>query len=160
MTGLALKMLQAVAQEFPVDVILSYCRYSLLNRDLGDDLGPFSVRENIGLINASPLHMGLLAEGEPPQWHPAPEPVKSAAREVVALCLSRGIRPAAAALRFAAACPYSACTLTGISSEEQLRENSLSLAAGPLDAGLLAEIDALVQPVRKLIWITGKPENH
>ncbi len=159
-TGLSLKMLQAVAEEFPVDVILSYCRYSLLNRDLAEELGPFCVRENVGLINASPLHMGLLAEGEPPQWHPAPEPVKRAARQVVALCLSRGVQPAAAALRFAAACPFSACTLTGISSEDQLRENISALAAGPLEAGLLAEIEALVQPVRNLIWITGKSENH
>src|SRR5580704_15341428 len=59
-TGLQLKMLRRVAEAAPVDAILSYCRYNLLITDMDDVLTPFAERNGIGLINASPLHMGIL----------------------------------------------------------------------------------------------------
>ncbi|MDZ4800795.1 MAG: aldo/keto reductase [Bryobacteraceae bacterium] len=159
-TGLALGMLQDVAAASDsVDVVLSYCRYNLLNRDLDVELASFCKTRGIGLINASPLHMGLLAQGVPPPWHPAPEDVKTAARQLVELCCRRGVDPAALALQFALANPDVASTLVGIASVEQLDAN-LRAAEGTMDADLLAEIEVLVEPVRHTMWVTGRVENH
>ncbi len=159
-TGLSLRMLQEVAADFPVDVVLSYCRYDLLNRDLVDGLAPFCRERGIGLISASPLHMGLLAEADPPAWHPAPDAVKVAAREVVAVCRARGADPATVALQFALSNEDVASTLVGIASTEQLMSNVRTVEAGAPDPELLAEIERIVEPVRTMMWITGKPENH
>ncbi len=103
-TGLSLKMLHQVADAEPVDCMLSYCRYTLLNRDLDCEITPFARSRQVGLLNASPLHMRLLTETGPPEWHPAPADVKVAASKVVELCRSHGAQRVShcAAICFAA----------------------------------------------------------
>src|SRR5436305_4610230 len=59
-TGYPLRILSSIAQESPVDIILSYCRYNLMVNDMDILLTPFARERGIGLINAWPLHMGLL----------------------------------------------------------------------------------------------------
>lgn len=158
-TGLALKMLREIPAEAPVDCILSYCRYNLLNRDMDDELTPFAHSRNIGLLNASPLHMRLLSETGPPEWHPAPEAVKNAARQVVELCRSRGASAPRLALQFAVRHPYVASTFVGISSVEEARQNIEAIRENP-DAVLLQEIEKIAAPVHGMMWITGLPDNH
>ena len=53
-----------------IDVILSYAHYCLLNNKLTSII-PFLKENNIGIINASPLCMGLLTTNSTPDWHPA-----------------------------------------------------------------------------------------
>ena len=53
-----------------IDVILSYAHYCLLNDKLTSII-PFLKENNIGIINASPLCMGLLTTNSVPDWHPA-----------------------------------------------------------------------------------------
>lgn len=158
-TGLSLRMLHDVAAAAPVDCVLSYCRYNLLNRDLDTALAPFARRSGTGLISASPLHMGVLSETGPPAWHPAPDPVKAAGREIVALCQTRNVSPSTIALQFALSHPDVSSTLVGMATREQVDHN-IEAAVHPPDADLLAEIDAIAAPVRDLMWITGRPENH
>jgi L-galactose dehydrogenase len=69
-TGYPPKTLLRVAKAAPVDTILSYCRFNLLIDDLDAVLTPFCKEKNIGLINASGLHMGVLTEQGAPSWHP------------------------------------------------------------------------------------------
>jgi L-galactose dehydrogenase len=118
-TGLALRMLRDIALEVPLDCILSYCRYNLLNRDLDKWLAPLALEQNLGLLNASPLHMRLLAETGPPAWHPAPPEVKVAARRVGALCRSRGVSAPKLALQFAVRNPVVSSTFVGMSNIEE-----------------------------------------
>jgi L-galactose dehydrogenase len=158
-TGLSVRMLEEVAREAPVDCILSYCRYNLLNRDLELSLAPFAERQGIGMINASPLHMGLLSERGGPPWHPAPEPVKATARKVVDLCRTRKVCPADIALQFALGRQNIASTLVGMSTSDEVRSN-VSAAGETPDRDLLADLDVLTRPVQDMIWITGRPENH
>ena len=61
-TGYSLKKLMRIAEDVPVDTILSYCRYNLMTTDMDLDLTPFAQDKHIGLINASGLHMGVLTE--------------------------------------------------------------------------------------------------
>jgi L-galactose dehydrogenase len=156
-TGLQLNALRKVAEAAPVDVILSYCRYNLLNADMDDLLTPFVKQNGIGLINASPLHMGILTAGGPPPWHPASPEVKQAGRSVVEFCEQRGVRASDLALQFCLAHPYVSTTLTGMSTVEQVRQN-VAAVSRPADALLLAKIRD--QLSAHPIWPTGRPENQ
>jgi L-galactose dehydrogenase len=158
-TGLSLNALQRIASEAPVDCILSYCRYNLLNTDMDEILTPFARSRGIGLFNASPLHMRLLAQSGPPGWHLAAAEVKEAARRIVQLCERRGVAAPAVALQFALQHPYVACTVTGISNCEELRAN-LRAISKTTDWELIREIEEIARPVRGLIWPTGRPENY
>ena len=158
-TGLSLKMLHQVADAAPVDCILSYCRYTLLNRDLDRDLTPFARSRQVGLLSASPLHMRLLAETGPPEWHPAPAEVKAAAKEVVELCRRLGASGSRLALQFALQHPYVSSTFVGISTVDEVRDNLDAITESP-DSQLLMEIDKLVAPVQGKMWITGHAQNH
>ncbi len=155
-TGLQLNTLRRVAEAAPVDVILSYCRYNLLINDMDELLTPFVERHGIGLINASPLAMGILTQNGPPPWHPASIEVKEAARRVMDLY---GVRASDVALQFCLEHPYVSTTLSGMSTVEQVRQN-VAAASKPADAGLLAEIRELIAPVANRSWATGRPENY
>jgi len=158
-TGLQLKLLRRVAEAVPVDIVLSYCRYNLLMTDLDDVLIPFAKQHGIGLINASPLHMGILSSSGPPPWHPAPAEVKEAGRRIVELCANRGVRASDLALQFAFAHPYVATTLAGMPTVEQVRQN-VAAASSAMDETLLAEALALAAPIKNRSWPSGLPENQ
>lgn len=77
-TGLPLKVFSYVLDRLPpktVDVVLSYCHYSLNDTTL-KPLLPYLEDKGVGVISASPLSMGLLTNQGPPEWHPAPSEVK------------------------------------------------------------------------------------
>ena len=158
-TGLALKMLRELAEEAPVDCILSYCRYTLLNRDLDLEVTPFAREHGVGLMSASPLHMRLLSDTGAPPWHPAPAEVKEAARKVVELCRTRGVSAPELALQFAVQHPYVSSTFVGISTVDEARHNIEAISKKP-DETLLRDIEPIVAPVQGMMWITGYPENH
>lgn len=153
-TGLQLGTLRRVAEAVQVDVILSYCRYNLLNTDMDDLLTPFAVQNGIGLINASPLSMGILSTTGPPAWHPASREVKEAGRRVVETCARRGVSASDLALQLCFAHPYVSTTLAGMSTVEQVRQN-VAAVGRPVDAALIAEVRS-AHPA----WPTGRPENQ
>ncbi|KAG8645766.1 hypothetical protein MANES_10G090900v8 [Manihot esculenta] len=77
-TGLPLGIFTYVLDRVPpgtVDVILSYCHYSINDSTLVDLL-PYLKSKGVGIISASPLAMGLLTEDGPPEWHPASPELK------------------------------------------------------------------------------------
>lgn len=158
-TGYPLRMMTAVCEAAPVDTFLSYCRYNLMITDMDDLLTPYARRHGIGLINASPLHMGLLTEQGPPDWHPAPEKIRKAAREVVAVCRRRGLQPADVALRFCLNHPYVATTLVGMSRPEHVERNIRGMAAR-IAPEVYEEIQQIVAPVANTTWSSGRPENN
>jgi aryl-alcohol dehydrogenase-like predicted oxidoreductase len=158
-TGLQLNMLRKVSEAAPVDVILSYCRYNLLITDMDDLLTPFAERHGIGLINASPLHMGILTANGPPPWHPASPEVKEVARVLVEFFAKSGVRMTDLALQFCLQHPYVATTLAGMSTVEQVREN-VAAASAPVDATLINEARDFIGPFLNRSWPTGRPENQ
>jgi L-galactose dehydrogenase len=157
-SGLPLRILADVAVRAQVDSVLSYCHYNLLLRDLDTYLTPVVREHGIGLINASPLHMGVLtAQGAPP-WHPAPESVKQTGKSVVNLLERRGVYPATAALRFSLDHPYVSSTLVGMLSTLEV-ETNLKALDFEMPPDLLQEIDEMVAPVKHVTWPSGRPEN-
>ena len=157
-TGLPVRLLRDLATEFPVDTVLSYCHYNLLVDDLQDVLVPLARERGMGLINASPLHMGILSSGGEQPWHPAPPEVKEAGRKIAALCAERGTDVVTVALRFALDNEDVATTLCGMRRPEEVAHN-LSILASRNDPALLAEIAEIVAPVKNRTWHEGLPEN-
>jgi L-galactose dehydrogenase len=158
-SGLPVRLLARVAVAAKVDVVLSYCHYNLMLQDLNDLLMPDLKANQIGLINGSPLHMGILTPAGPPPWHPAPQEVKDAGRKVVALCEQRGVDPAVVALNFAIQHPYISSTLVGISNPEQVDQN-LRAFDFKTDHDLLRAVQQIVEPVKGISWPSGRPENN
>lgn len=158
-TGYSLRNLMAIAAQVPVDTILTYCRYNLMIDDIDAELIPFAKQHGIGIINASPLHMGIITERGAPDWHPAPQQVRDAGQRVVALCHTHGVDASEVALRFCLDHPAVATTLVGMSSRAHVERNLKCLELR-IDPALLEEIRATVAPVANLTWPSGLPENY
>jgi len=137
--------------------------YSLKNLMAIDDMDsaliPFAKQHGIGIINASPLHMGIITERGAPAWHPAPQEVRDAGQRVVALCRAHGVDASELALRFCLDHPGVASTLVGMSSRAHVERNLKCLDLR-FDPSLLEEIRATVAPVANLTWPSGRPENY
>lgn len=157
-TGYPLRIFRTVLAQARVDTVLSYCRYALTDTALAAEL-PWLRAQGVGVINASPLGMGLLTEHGPPAWHPADADLRAACRRAWEHCRARGADLSGLALRFALANADVASTFVGISSEAELRAN-LMAAEQPLDHALLAEVQAILAPVRDRTWPSGLPENN
>jgi L-galactose dehydrogenase len=150
-TGYSLDVLRRLAEASSVDTVLSYCHYNLLADDLDLHLLPTVQARGIGLINASPLHMGILTRAGAPAWHPAPAAVRQAGQRYVDYCEAHGLDPAVIALRFCLEHPAVACTLVGIKDEQQLNRN-LEALDFELTPQLLEDIRQLLAPAHGITW--------
>ena len=157
-TGLPLNIFRQVLDRAPVDTILSYCHYSLNDTTLAG-LVPYLKEKGVGVITASPLAMGLLTPTGPPDWHPAPEELKTACRRAAELCASRGADISRLALQFAVANEELDTVLVGTANPENLRKN-VAWIEEPLDQELLAEVREILALVDGLAWPEGRPENR
>ena len=156
-TGFPLPALVSVAGRVPVDTVLSYCHYTLQNSTLREHL-PFFGERGIGVLNASPLSMGLLTEAGPPAWHPASAQLRAACAEAAAFCRREGTDIARLALQFAVALPGVASTIVGMVDPETVGRN-LAWAAEPADAGLVAAVREILGDQHDAEWPVGRPEN-
>lgn len=155
-TGYPPNFLRKIAEQMPVDTVLSYCHYNLLNTRMDEALTPFAKAHSIGLINASALHMGILTERGAPAWHPASADVHEAARRILELCKQRSQPISATALRFALDHPYVSSTLVGMATQAEVMAN-LELLRMKSESDFLAEIRAAVGNSFNLEWPSGKP---
>lgn len=157
-TGYPLKIFRTVLAQAKVDCILSYCHHTLLDDTLAGE-APWLQQQGVGILNASPLSMGLLSSKGPPPWHPAPEGMKAACRAAATLCIARGAELGRIALQYSLTMPEVASTFVGVGSVAELEANVAALSA-PADAALLDEIRALLAPWHNLTWASGLAENN
>jgi len=160
-TGLPLNVFTYVLDRVPpgsVDVILSYCHYSI-NDTLLEDLLPYLKSKGVGIITASPLSMGLLTESGPPEWHPAPSELKSACAAAAAHCKAKGKNISKLALQYSLKNKDIASVLVGMNSVQQVRENvaaTVEVEEGQsIDQDLLEEVEAIIKPAKNLTWPSG-----
>jgi L-galactose dehydrogenase len=158
-TGYPPRLLRRIAEATPVDSILTYCHYNLLNTDMDGVLTAFAQERGIGLINASGLCMGLLTEHGPPDWHPAPQQVRDAGKKAAEFCRLHGADLPEVALRFCLDHPYVSSTLIGMATVSQV-ETGLKLLQSSTDKALLAQVEAILAPVFNYVWPSGRPENQ
>jgi L-galactose dehydrogenase len=158
-TGYSLKNLIEIASRVKVDNILTYCRYNLLIDDMEKTLVPFAKAHDISVVNASPLHMGIITKHGAPVWHPAPQEVREVGQQIVKLCTSRDYDASELGLKYCFSNKNVASTLVGISTEEHV-DASLKALQMKDDAELLGDIAELVGPVHNFVWPSGLAENH
>lgn len=158
-TGYPLPLLRQIIETHQLDVTLSYCHYNLLNTTLNDKLVPAVKARQMGLINGSVTHMGILTDQGPPPWHPAPASVKQIGRDVAAFCRRQGIPIAHLAIQFALQNDAVDVTLLGTRTVAELNE-SVKLLDQPPDPALLASVLAMIEPVADISWPSGRWEPH
>ena len=158
-TGFPVALLHTIAKAVPVDAVMSYCRYNLLMDDLADTFAPFCREHGIGLFNASPLHMRVLSEKGPPDWHPAPPEVKAMARAVLASCQQHNAAIEDVALQYCVRWEAASSTVVGMSKVLHVERNVSAMQA-PIADALLAELAVLVEPVKNRAWPSGRIENE
>jgi L-galactose dehydrogenase len=158
-TGYPLHLLKEVAEQVQVDTILSYCHYNLLNTTLEDVLMSFTTTNDIGLINASPLHMGVLTEYGAPAWHPAPLKIHEAARQVAEFARKQGNNITSLALQFVLQNETIASTLIGMKTIKEVTQN-VRILDTTLDSKMLDDIQTMLEPVKNIDWQSGRPEHY
>lgn len=134
-SGASLELLHEITVTFPVDAILSYARLDLVNADLLETVLPAAAERGIAVINASPLHMGVL--GDPTITRDNvddDDPLAVAARRAFDVAADRGMDLAKIALKFAASEPRVATTLVGCASAEEIRSNVAAFIEAPNEA--------------------------
>ena len=148
--------------EGSVDTVLSYCHYCLNDATLGDLLPDFQ-RRGLGVINASPLSMGLLTPQGPPEWHPAPSELQAAVREAAAWCEARSLDLPRLAIQWAVREEAIATTLVGMCTPEQVATNVKTVVEALAGNGMGAEEEkellGLLGGVHGVTWASGRPEN-
>jgi L-galactose dehydrogenase len=155
MSGLPLGILRTAIERCDLDVVISYTHYTLQNHCLVPDLLPTAEKYGVAVMNASPLCMGLLSDHGPPEWHPAPAPVKAAARAAAELCRSRGKSLATLGMQFCHGEQRLATTISGAGRASEVEANVRALAA-PMDQELLRDVQAALAPVKDVTWASGK----
>jgi aryl-alcohol dehydrogenase-like predicted oxidoreductase len=118
---------------------------------------PLFEKSNTGVINASPLTLGLLTRKPLPAWHQATDAMKQTCRAAVEWCTSRGVDIAELGLQFALANPRIHSTLTGACTVEEVVRNVRAVGQLP-DPELVAGVQAVLAPVRDQIWCSGRAE--
>ncbi|PIA51837.1 hypothetical protein AQUCO_01000015v1 [Aquilegia coerulea] len=166
-TGLPLEVFTYVLDRVPpgtVDVILSYCHYSVNDTTL-EDLLPYLKSKGVGVISASPLAMGLLTHNGPPEWHPASPELKSACKDAANYCKEKGKNISKLAMQFSLSNRGISSVLVGMNSVRQkigccgqVEENvaaAVELAIFGMDVGILREVEAILEPVKNQTWPSG-----
>ena len=152
-TDLQLENLRYVVEHVPagtVESVLNFCHYCLCDDKLLDFLEFFEER-GIGVINASPLSMGLLSSRGAPAWHPAPAPLQAACRRAAAHCAAAGYPIERLAVEYSVGDPRIASTLFSTTRADNVRAN-IRYAASQPDETLLRQVREILGGSFRLSW--------
>ncbi|MCQ2112319.1 MAG: aldo/keto reductase [Bacteroidaceae bacterium] len=133
-----------------VESILNFCHFCLCDDKLTDFLDYFEGK-GIGVINASPLSMGLLSERGVPDWHPAPRPLVDACAKAAQHCKAKGYPIEKLAIQYSVSNPRIAATLFSSANPENVKKN-IAWAEEPIDWNLVAEVKDIIGEQQRVSW--------
>lgn len=133
-----------------VESVLCFCHYCLNDEMLLDYLDFFEKNE-IGVINASPLSMGLLSQRGAPAWHPAPEALKQRCAEAAKLCAERGVEIEKLAMQYSVSNPRIATTLFSSANPKNVLKN-IDFVNSEYDEALAKEVQAFIGDQMRIRW--------
>ena len=154
MSCLPLGLLKQAIERCNLDVVISYCHFNLQDQTLLTDLLPVAERHGVGVLNASPLGMGLLTHQGPQPWHPGGEEIKAACRAAAKVCGAQGADISFLGMQFCFAEDRIPSTVSGAATVDELRTNLRALTE-PIDASLLRDVQTVLAPVRNMSWASG-----
>lgn len=133
-----------------VESILNFCHYTLNDDALIDYLDFFEQR-GIGVVNASPLSMGLLSQRGVPAWHPAPKPLVEACQRAAEFCNQKGYPIEKLAVQFSVSNPRIASTLFSSANPVNVRRN-IEWANEEPDWQLVDEVKKIIGDQQRVTW--------
>ncbi len=138
-------------EEGTVESILNFCHYSL-NDTLLTDYLDFFEQHGVGVINASPLSMGLLSSRGTPDWHPASTELKAACKRAADFCAQQGYPIEKLAIQFSTSLnPRIATTLFSSANPDNVLKN-IDYANAPLDRQLAEEVQRIIGDQMFVRW--------
>lgn len=152
-TDLQLENLKWVIDHVPagtVESILNFCHFCLCDEKLVDFLNYFE-ECGIGVINASPLSMGLLTDRGAPAWHPAPQSLADACRKAVKHCKAKNYPIEKLAIQYSVSNPRIATTLFSTTNPENVRRN-VEWTTSPIDWELVKEVQEIIGDQMRVSW--------
>jgi aryl-alcohol dehydrogenase-like predicted oxidoreductase len=152
-TGLPLDNLVGIIErssQDKMDVILTFCHYTLQDDSLKDYIDYFRSNQ-IGIINASPLGMGLLTDKGVPDWHPADPLIRDLCSRAGSYCRKKGEKIEKLAIQFSTQLKDIPTTLVSTADPDIIAEN-IKWSGEPLDHDLLQEVLKILKPVHRKTW--------
>ena len=149
-----LGLLKRAIDRCQLDVVISYAHCNLWNTRLLTELLPTAESRGTGVMNASPLAMGLLTNQGPQPWFPGQPEIVAACKKAAELCRSRGADISFLGMQFCYSQKRVPCTLTGAAKKSEL-ETNLKAMTQPIDQALLADVMKVLDPVRDWTWQSG-----
>lgn len=152
-TDLQLKNIKWVIDHTPkgtVESVLNFCHYCLNDDELLDYLDYFE-ENGVGVINASPLSMGLLTQRGVPDWHPAPKPLVKVCAEAAEYCQEKGYPIEELAIQYSVSNPRIASTLFSSANPVNVKRN-VEWAQSKPDAELVRAIKAIIGNQLRVSW--------
>jgi len=152
-TDLQLENLKWVVEHVPegtVESVLNFCHYCLCDDKLLDFLDFFESK-GIGIINASPLSMGLLSSRGAPDWHPAPAGLREACAKAAAFCAEKGYPIERLAMQYSVAEPRITSTLFSTTRPENVLKN-LDFISDAADPEMLAKVREIIGEQFRVSW--------
>lgn len=154
--GLPLALFEQLLPKVHVDAIISYCHYALNDTSLLRLL-PLLEKLGVGLINASPLSMGLLSTRGTPDWHPASSELKETCLRAAKLAADRGSDIARLAVQFSTSHRGIPTTLVSTANPDNIVRNA-KWTDEPMDEELLNEVLDILRPIHNQSWVSGLPQ--
>ena len=133
-----------------IESVLCFCHYSL-NDTLMLEYQDYFKEKGIGMINASPLSMGLLSSRGIPDWHPAPKPLVDACAKAAKYCEEKGYPIEKLAIQFAISNPAITTTLFSSASPVNVL-NNIKKAEAPIDWEMVKEVQKIIGDQMGVRW--------
>ena len=150
-TDLQLENLKWVVERCDgVESILNFCHYTL-NDDALTDYLDFFEQHGVGIINASPLSMGLLSQRGVPAWHPAPKALVEACQKAAEHCKAKGYPIEKLAVQYSVSNPRIASTLFSSANPDNVRRN-IQWANEEPDWDLVKEVKDIIGDQQRVTW--------
>ena len=152
-TDLQLENLKWVIDRVPegtVESVLNFCHYCLCDDKLADFLDYFE-QKGVGIVNASPLSMGLLTERGVPDWHPAPKSLIEACTRAAEYCKTKNFPIEKLAMQFSVSNDRIATTLFSTTNPENVKKNIDSINE-PIDWDLVKEVRDIIGDQQRVSW--------
>ncbi|MCX6014741.1 MAG: aldo/keto reductase [Chloroflexales bacterium] len=121
-----LRLLMPYIHTGHIDTVLTFCRYMLIDTTMQDEFFPLTREHNIGVINGSPLGMGIMTDVPAPFLRQYHDLLAEAERRKAQIAHLRQPGPhgfVEPAMRYSLTCNDIAVTLTGAAVPEQLTRN-------------------------------------
>jgi aryl-alcohol dehydrogenase-like predicted oxidoreductase len=145
-----LKWVVEHSEEGTVESILNFCHYCL-NDDKLTDFMDFFESKGIGIINASPLSMGLLTVRGVPDWHPAPKPLVDVCAKAAQHCAEKGYPIERLAIQYSASNTRIAGTLFSSANPANVKRN-IEWANEEPDWNLVKEVQDIIGDQKRVSW--------